>query len=171
MICPDCHATEFRLSNEKDRFEYGCGDDAVYLSAIVPVETCKKCGYQCIGGDAEDIRHEAVCKHLGRMPPRKIRELRKSHGLSRKQFANVSGIGSASLARWETGSLIQGPAHDNLLYLLMDSSNLNRLRGKDPYPDYETQADEVPVTKQDNSFRELTRSPELQKQANSFSLH
>ena len=135
VICPSCGKSKFTISDKDERFVYGCDDDAVELTAVVPVHTCESCEFQFTRGDAEDIRHEAVCRHLGRMPPSKIKALRNANNLSRADFAALTGIGSASLSRWESGHLIQGAAHDNLLYLLLDKSNLERLAARVPESD------------------------------------
>lgn len=172
IICPSCGETEFSVSNEEDRFVYGCDENAVELSASVPVHACENCGFQFTSGDAEDIRHEAICRHLGRMPPRKIKELRKANNLTRAEFADITGIGSASLSRWETGQLVQGAAHDNLLYLLLTKPNLERLAGRVPEPEYEIQSDDVQVFEQDSTFIYIkTPTTEMTQRMTHFSLH
>jgi putative zinc finger/helix-turn-helix YgiT family protein len=140
--CPECGHTEFSIADFEDKFQYGEGIRAVELLATIPVHTCESCEYQFSDCDAEEARHEAVCRHLGRMPPSKIRDLRKAHNLSREEFASITGIGTASLARWESGQLIQGAAHDNFLYLLLNKESLIQLRARDPEQAYEVLAQE-----------------------------
>jgi DNA-binding transcriptional regulator YiaG len=77
---------------------------------------------------AEEARHEAICRHLGILTPRQIVDLRKSYGLTRADFAALTRFGAASLARWETGSILQNAANDQLLYLLQFRDNIERLR-------------------------------------------
>jgi len=48
--------------------------------------------------------------------------------LTRERFAALTGIGTASLARWETGELIQSAGYDKYLRLLAFAGNLERLR-------------------------------------------
>ena len=171
-ICPDCGEAEFSVAEKVDQFEYGCGADAVELSALVPVHTCESCGFQYTDEVAEDIRHETVCHHLGRMPPVRILELRKANKLTRAQFAAVTGIGSASLARWETGQLIQGPAHDSLLYLLLYKENLDRLASRAPDPEYDIKAEERPAVEMQSRFMCIqTPDSELLLRQSQFSLH
>jgi hypothetical protein len=62
------------------------------------------------------------------MLPEQIREVRSGCRASRRDFAIVTKIGEASLARWETGQLIQNGALDNYLYLLSFSENYERLQ-------------------------------------------
>ena len=126
--CPVCGSERIQTSIETDEFAYGAGPEAPQLRVQVTVKTCLDCGFQFTDDQAEDTRHEAVCRHLGVLAPREVRELRKRHGLSRAEFARLTRIGEASLARWESGSLIQNGAHDQFLRLLFFPENLERLR-------------------------------------------
>src|SRR5207245_1327293 len=81
--------------------------------------------------EAEDLRHETVCRHLKVMTPKEVSAVRKKYGLNREEFAAVTRIGDASLARWESGQVIQNPANDNFLYLLTFDDSLERLRMRD----------------------------------------
>jgi len=169
--CPDCGETEFTVSNIVDNFQYGSGADAVELSAAIPVHTCNSCGFQFTDSDAEVIRHEAVCNHLGRMSPAKIRELRDSQDLSREAFAAISGIGYASLSRWESGHLIQGAANDNFLYLLQSRENMERLTAR--IPEF---ADETTRAPQASSLESIfvcikAKTESLQIRQKHFDLH
>lgn len=74
------------------------------------------------------MQHEAVCKHLGVMTPGQIRQLRVNLGLSRTQLARLTGLGEATIARWERGSLIQNEANDRFLKLLAHKENIRRLK-------------------------------------------
>jgi hypothetical protein len=66
---------------------------------------------------------------MQRLTPRDIYSLRHERlALSRKNFAALSGIGEASLARWESGELIQSESNDNLLRLLASDDNVQALR-------------------------------------------
>ncbi len=126
--CPACGSEKIEISVETDRLTYGVGPDAPQLTVRVPVKTCLDCGFQFTDDEAEDTRHEAVCRHLGVLAPKQISELRKRYGLSRAEFARLTRIGEASLARWESGALIQNAAHDQFLRLLFFRENLERLR-------------------------------------------
>jgi putative zinc finger/helix-turn-helix YgiT family protein len=126
--CPDCGAREVKTRIVKERFEYGNGTKAVTLEASIPYRRCEKCNFEYTDYEAEDVRHEAVCRHLGVMTPAEIVSLRRGYGLSRAQFAEVTRIGEASLARWETAELIQNAANDDYLYLLSFPANLKLLR-------------------------------------------
>jgi DNA-binding transcriptional regulator YiaG len=125
--CPSCERRGVRTSIEEQRFPYGAGPDEVVLTARVPVMTCESCGFVFTDDLAEDARHEAVCVHLGVMTPREVLAVRERYGMSRAEFARITKIGEASLARWENGALIQNGAHDQYLFLLTHRDNLQRL--------------------------------------------
>ena len=118
--CEMCGAPGLRTELVRDPFIYGVGDDAVELSADIPVHTCNQCEVAFTGREAEMIHHEAVCRHLGVLTPKEIRDIRRKYGLSRAAFACLTGFGKASLARWERGELIQNISSDRFLKLLLD---------------------------------------------------
>ncbi len=128
--CDECGKNTVRMSFEEQPFLYGSGDGAVELRARVPVWTCASCGDAYTEGEAEDARHEAVCRHLGVLSPNMIRAIRVKCGLTQAELAKIAGFGVASLKRWETGSLIQNVSADRLLRLIdTDASILSRLIG------------------------------------------
>lgn len=130
LPCEACGEKAVSQHEVEQTFDYGDGDDAAVLRAVVPVYSCSACGLEYTDDEAEDIRHRAVCQHLGVLTPNDIRDLRqKTHGLSREDFSAITGISTASLARWETGALIQSPAYDRYLRLLHDPQVFARARG------------------------------------------
>ena len=128
--CPQCDSTDVKQRQEHETFRYGSADEAVELETAMTVLRCQDCGLEYTDDTAEDARHEAVCRHLGVLTPREIKALRSKLGLSRMDFSQLTGIGSASLARWENGNLIQNSAADNLLFLLECDDNVARLRAR-----------------------------------------
>jgi putative zinc finger/helix-turn-helix YgiT family protein len=105
------------------------------VRAEVPVRVCKDCGQIYEDEEGELARHEATCKALGRLTPREIIQLRESLDLSRREFSELTGIGEASFARWESGDLIQSESNDSLLRLVGNRRNaqcLAELRGVAP---------------------------------------
>jgi len=126
--CPMCGGKNVHTTIEVEKFVYGAGPEAVELTARVPVRTCNACGFQFTDDVAEEVRHDAVCRHLGVMTPKEVARIRKAYGMSRAVFARLTRIGEASLTRWENGLLIQNPAYDQLLYLLTFPENLERLK-------------------------------------------
>jgi DNA-binding transcriptional regulator YiaG len=91
------------------------------------VRSCKECGFEFLDEEAELARHAAVCDHLGVLKPAEIRGLRERYQLSRAEFANLTRVGEATLARWETGIVIQNKAYDEYLRLLQDPMNMKKL--------------------------------------------
>src|SRR5487761_181351 len=126
-ICPDCGAARVETEWGTDRFPYGEGSTAIELSAEVPFRKCAECGFEYTDSEAEEARSAAIRRHIRVMLPAEIVELRDGYEMTRAEFANKTRIGSASLARWESGSLIQSAAYDNYLYLLRFRDNMARL--------------------------------------------
>ena len=117
-VCPVCDGNSVTTSWNCHTFDYGSSESAVELSVDVPVRRCHVCEFEFLDATAERLKHEAVCKHLGVLTPVDIRRIRESHRMSRTQFAQVTGLGEASLNRWENGLNIQNHANDRYLRLL-----------------------------------------------------
>jgi putative zinc finger/helix-turn-helix YgiT family protein len=134
--CPDCGATELRVTAQTCSVNHAQGD-AVTLSAILPVWTCRICGLEWKDGRGEVIEEETIIDFLGRkLLPQEIRSIREGLGLSRGEFARVTNFGLKSVERWERGLLVQNASADNFLRLLADEDvaqkllRLNRQRRK-----------------------------------------
>jgi putative zinc finger/helix-turn-helix YgiT family protein len=70
-----------------------------------------------------------VRKKYGLLPPDKIAEIRQKLKLTQSELENVLGTGPKVVVRWESGKVIQGGGHDNILRLLdRQPSILNSLR-------------------------------------------
>lgn len=126
--CPNCASSNVAYAMETQEFQYGVEENAVQLNAQVNVGTCGDCEFEFTGESGEIARHEAVCRHLRVMTPTEVQSVRISYGLSRTKFSDLTRLGTASLARWETGQLIQNAAYDSLMFLLMFPDNLERLK-------------------------------------------
>ena len=90
----------------------------------VPSLTVPKCGNcQAISIDDEaDLRISAAFQHEARLlTPEEIREGREKLALTQKQFANLLGVGEATVSRWETGAQIQQRAMDRFLRVCLAS--------------------------------------------------
>jgi DNA-binding transcriptional regulator YiaG len=125
--CPNCGAIGVETRFVNDRFKYGVDSSAVDLEARIPFRHCPSCEFDYTDADAEDLRHEAICRHLKRMIPTEVAGIRKHYDLRRDEFAAKTRLGEASLARWESGQLIQNAAYDNYLFLLTFEENMKRL--------------------------------------------
>ncbi len=175
-LCPVCESANVKFAFEAQNFLYGVGENEVVLTADVHVGTCAEGGFQFTGETAERARHEAVCRHHKVITPNEIRTCRESYGLSRTAFAALTRLGSASLARWETGQLIQNAANDSLLFLMNFPENLARLKHRFS-PDADKQmarAKEIqcandPAAPKFQTFKNV--SSELAKRAASFELN
>ncbi len=162
--CMECESENTSTRSEIDHFEYLHGEDVAQLQADVDVHTCQDCGFQFTDSAAEDARHNAVCKYLGLMTPTDVKAVRTNYGLSRSQMASASKIGEASLARWEAGSLIQGGAYDNYLFLLRFTENMSRIQQKASGNTVGTQATEERI------WQSLTVTETIRMEQTAFSL-
>ncbi|SRR6266545_3764227 len=142
--CPNCDSNRVETRNIVDKFQYGSGAKAASLEAKIPFRRCADCKFEFTDSEAEDLRHEAICRHLGVMTPAEIVALRKRYNLTRAEFADKTRIGEASLARWETGELIQNPANDMYMYLLSFPENFARLDER--YQTQQTGKGSIPLT-------------------------
>ena len=113
--------------DHQEEFEYGSGKSAVTLQVQLPVRRCDACDFEFLDQDGERIKHEAVCHHLGVLTSTEIREIRKQYGKTRSSFAELTGLGEATLNRWENGVLIQNRANDRYLGLLAMPDIFDRL--------------------------------------------
>ena len=164
--CPMCGNTGITTSWNCHAFEYGSAESAVELTVSVPVRRCESCEFEYVDEAAERLKHEAVCQHLGVLPPTEIRRIRKDLRMTRARFAQVTGIGKASLNRWENGLNIQTHANDRYLRLLARPGMMRQLQ--------ELVAIETPsqpvVAPVGNRFRTLEVTDALLKEQESFRL-
>ena len=125
--CFDCDSPVGKTWRDHT-FTYGSGTDAAELTVHLPVHVCPSCGLEFLDDEAETLKHGAVCAHLGVLSPEEIRRIRGMHGMSRAAFSKVTGLGEATLNRWENGILIQSAANDHYLRLLAAPNNMHMLQ-------------------------------------------
>ena len=102
-----------------ERFEFTAEDGPVVVEARgVPVSVCTECGEILSGPEAAKIRHDAICRALGLLRPAEIRAIREKVGLTQSDFSRLTGIGEATLSRWERGRLLPNKANDRYLRLM-----------------------------------------------------
>ena len=129
FVCPECQSQRVSTEMRFEDFSFRAGGVDYPVHSTYPSHVCADCGASFIGESGEIARHEAVCAAMNRLTPHEILTLRQNKlRLSRKALSELSGIGEASLARWEAGELIQSESNDNLLRLLMTPENVERLR-------------------------------------------
>jgi putative zinc finger/helix-turn-helix YgiT family protein len=123
-VCGEDQVTTY---NYRYDFEYGSGGSAVTLQVELPIRRCDTCDFEFLDQEGERIKHEAVCRHLGVLTSTEIRGIRERYGMSRASFAELTGLGEATLNRWENGVVIQNPANDRYLRLLSMPDVFGRL--------------------------------------------
>jgi len=184
-VCPSCGESVSRVNLRDEPFEYKDGNTIVSLSALVRVYECDSCGMHFTDESAERARSHAVARHLNLLTSDDVKSLRVSLRLSRRDFAALSGIGEASLARWESGALSPSRAYDLLLRLLADRRNVQFAReymqatiARTPFVHGQARADSTPSAASEYihlagdrpKFRAISPTPELVKQASKFQL-
>ena len=125
--CPQCDGTVETIPHQHT-FRYGSGSSAADIEVTLPVRRCATCDFEFLDEEGHRLKHDALCRHLGVLTPGEILRIRERHGLSRAAFARVTKLGEASLARWETGRVIQTQANDCYLRLLDQPDAIARLR-------------------------------------------
>ena len=114
-----CETPGLRTELVRNPFICGVGEDAAELAVDIPVHTCSRCQRSYAGKAAGIIEHEAVCRHLGLLTPSEIKHIRTSRdNMSRAAFAELTGLGEATIARWERGDVIQNRSNDRFLRML-----------------------------------------------------
>ena len=118
LECPQCGTGRVTTSQHRHTFTYGSEESAVELTVDVPMRRCTSCHFEYLDEEAEQLKHEAVCRHFGVLSPGEIRRIREHHQMTRARFAEVTGLGEASLNRWENGLTIQTLGNDRYIRLL-----------------------------------------------------
>lgn len=118
LTCPLCGNVGIVTTVQPHTFDYGTGELKVQLTIDAPVRRCSSCDFEYLDHVTENLKQEAICEYLGVLTPNEIRSIRRSCRMSRSKFAQVTGLGAASLNRWENGLNIQSLAYDRYLRLL-----------------------------------------------------
>lgn len=91
--CPQCGEHSVTTYLHHDTFTYGSGDTAATLEVVdLPVRRCGACDFEFLDHEGQRLHHAAVCRHLGVLTPEEIRGIRRSFGMSRAAFAELTGI-------------------------------------------------------------------------------
>lgn len=124
--CPNCGHAPLRDETITDRFEYRPdGEEPLTIEVSdVPAEVCPKCGEKYLGPAAARLQHTAVCRALGLLTPGEIQAIRERLGPTQAEFARLTGIGEATISRWERGRILPNRAMDRYLRLL-DGNDAN----------------------------------------------
>lgn len=124
--CPNCGNADVSQKTINEVIPYGAGTNMAEIAVDLPIRHCNACGEEWEDADSFRVKHAAVCAHLGRLTPSEVVRVRTEIG-SRERFSELTGIGPASLARWESGALIQNAAYDLLLRAVADVAIRERL--------------------------------------------
>src|SRR4051794_14463420 len=106
-VCPECGRGPVGTQWEEETFDYGGREKPIQVTAQIPVRVCSACRFEFEDDASEWARHAAACRHCGVMTPEEVRGVRDRYGLSQQQFADLTGLGVATLGRWERGHVIQ----------------------------------------------------------------
>ena len=152
-------------------FSYGLDSNATEIRVSAPSFTCDECDLHFSTPEGEELKHEAVCTYLGVLSPREIRSIREFNGLSREQFARITGLGKGSLARWERGGNFQNESIDRFLRMIQTTAGMTLLR----QIDREKQSDgHAQLTSGDHEtqpkFRAIVSNGQLHDHWNAFKL-
>jgi putative zinc finger/helix-turn-helix YgiT family protein len=167
--CPACGKESLGTRVEETSFVYGTGAAAVDLTCSVPVHKCADCAFEFTDDKAEDARDLAVRRYLKVMTPEQIRAIRDSYRISRREFGAVTRIGEASLARWESGEIIQNAGYDQFLYLLKFPENLQRLKERKNEAEEASQGAK-PISSLQVRFSSIRDFAQVLPMANAFQL-
>ncbi len=165
LTCANCGSSAVETKWTQLEFEYGKADP-VQLKVGVPLRICKECHFEYLDEEAEDLKHQAVCRYRELHTPSEIRQLRIGYKMTRAEFARLTRLGEATVGRWERGEGLQNGAYDQLLYLLGFVDNIRRLQLRAPHTSRPCLELTAPL-----SFRAIEMSPELLEASNEFSLH
>jgi putative zinc finger/helix-turn-helix YgiT family protein len=82
---------------------------------VLEVPRCQSCGELVFTNHVDEQITDALRTQLRLLAPAQIRTSRKALGLLQQELAERLGVAEATISRWETGTLIQSRAMDNLL--------------------------------------------------------
>jgi len=127
--CPGC--LEARVSEVPVRRSVRA-DDGESVEFIDHLSRCAACGEQFYTREQAIVSSRAragvLRHHSGLLSPHDIMAIRSKYGLTQAELERVLGTGPKTVVRWESGSVCQSRAADNLLRLVdQDEANLRRL--------------------------------------------
>ena len=121
IICPECGEGKLLSFTQDEEFDFDFGDKIVKVHAKdVPIKKCDRCGEEMSGPAAANVRHEAICRAAGLLAPSDIKALRDKFGWSQPHLADLTGLGIATVSRWERGRLLQNRSNNKVLLALRD---------------------------------------------------
>lgn len=128
MLCMEC-GSEMRKCSDSVDAEYRGEKITVHGVEHYACDTCGEIVFDAEDGkkyDAEVIRRYATIHDL--LSPEEIKAIRKSSGLTQRDFEKVIGVSSPSVSRWETGRVLQSKPLDLLMRAYRDAPELMMTR-------------------------------------------
>ncbi|MBY0525832.1 MAG: type II toxin-antitoxin system MqsA family antitoxin [Gemmataceae bacterium] len=98
------------------------------------VPRCTHCKAISIDDEADRQISAAFRREARLLTPEEIRHGRDKLALTQKQFANLLGVGEATVSRWETGAQIQQRAMDRFLRVCFGSPAAVEMLARDFQP-------------------------------------
>ncbi|MCW8935168.1 MAG: DUF4065 domain-containing protein [Gammaproteobacteria bacterium] len=131
MICPNCEKkTDIKSINQSISIDVR-GED---IEVVEKFYQCLECGESFESTQDYDVLDAAYREYRKRhnmIQPEKLRNWRKSMGLTQKELSDMIGWGGATISRYENGAL-QIESHEKILHLVMEPRNLCRLVEESP---------------------------------------
>jgi putative zinc finger/helix-turn-helix YgiT family protein len=119
--CPACGQGHLVGITRTEEFDFDLGDETVKVRARnVPVEKCDRCGEVISGPGAAQVRHDAICHAAKLLTPAENKAIREQLGWSQQRLADLTGLGVATISRWERGRLLQNRSSNKILLALRD---------------------------------------------------
>lgn len=119
MRCNEGHEMKERTGN----VEFELADGVTITLKGTRIFRCKECGVESpvVPAPAALVRvaADAMARAPNKLGPLEIRFLRKSLGLSGKDFASKINVDAGTVSRWERGAEPMGPANERLLRLMV----------------------------------------------------
>jgi HTH-type transcriptional regulator/antitoxin MqsA len=165
--CPVCGKGYLERRLITDRFEYDGGKQSrkgkrqvTVVAENVPVRVCTHCQETFSGPEAGLVRNRAICRALGLLTPEEICSIRERLKRSQADFAKLTGIGEATISRWERGRLLQSTAMDRYLRLLATNpENITTLQELLPDTEGGEEEEDAEIEQDPNLGRRDTDDP------------
>lgn len=130
LVCPNCEKLELV---EPYTYKTTLNVKNEPIEVELKLYKCLECG--CLINDPKnpqdelDLAYRIYRQKHNMLQPEDITALRKTYNLSQQDLANLTGLGIATINRYENGSL-QNEAHDTILSLLKNPQAVKELLDK-----------------------------------------
>jgi putative zinc finger/helix-turn-helix YgiT family protein len=119
LRCPVCD-TPLKERRIVRQFDFGVGEMKVPVTASVVVQECEDCGAQVETAETGREMEDAGRRAIGMLVGDDFTGFRQRLGLSFREMSRMTGIGTATLSRWEAGRLRPNRSLDLLMRILRD---------------------------------------------------